>query len=269
MQIVEIESADDERVHDFTRLTDVELRVKREPTEGLFIAESARVVRRAIDAGYSPRAGLSQSRWVAGLSETLAPFDIEMYVADEHVLRAITGYRVHRGALVSMQRKALPSLDEVLADARHVLVLEDIVEPTNVGAIFRSAAALGVDAVLVSPTCADPLYRRAVKVSMGAVFTLPWTRIAPWPHALEKVRRHGLRILALSPGTDATDIAVIDAGDSWALLLGTEGDGLARATMTRSDDVVRIPMHHGVDSLNVAAASAVACFALLNRGNSL
>jgi tRNA G18 (ribose-2'-O)-methylase SpoU len=269
VRIVAIDSADDERVRDFTSLTDVDLRVRREPAEGLFIAESARVVQRAIAAGFVPRCGLSQQRWVDELRECLDPFDIDMYVGDEAMLRTITGYRVHRGALVSMQRKPLPALPDVLATAKHVLVLEDIVEPTNVGAIFRSAAALGIDAVLVTAECADPLYRRAVKVSMGGVFTVPWTRITPWPQALDDVRAEGFRVLALSPGTDATDIARVDPGDRWALLLGTEGDGLTPGTMTRSDDVVRIPMHRGVDSLNVAAASAVACFALLNRPDSL
>jgi tRNA G18 (ribose-2'-O)-methylase SpoU len=260
--LVPVESADDPRLHDFTGLTDVALRSVREPEEGLFLAEGEKVILRAVRAGYRPRAVLTARKWLDGLQGELADHDCPVYVADDDVLRAVTGYRVHRGALASMERRPLPSLDDVLVGARRVLVLEDLVDHTNVGAVFRNAAALGIDAVLVSPECADPLYRRSVKVSMGAVLAVPWTRALPWPDVVDDLRRRGFRTLAMSPDPSGVSLRDADLDPPVALLLGTEGEGLTAGALARCDVSVRIPMSAGIDSLNVAAASAVVLYAL-------
>ena len=261
--IVEVHDPADPRLRDFTDLTDVALRRVREPAEGLFLAEGSTVVHRAVAAGYAPRGFLLARRWLDGLADVLAAWpDVPVYVVDEEVLEAVTGYRVHRGALASMSRRPFPALDEVLDGARRLVVLEDLVDHTNVGAVFRSAAALGVDAVLVSPGCADPLYRRSVKVSMGAVFSVPWTTAAPWPGTLDRLRERGFATWALTPASDADDLRALAVPERVAVLLGTEGEGLTAAAASRCDRRVRIPMAHGVDSLNVAAASAVVCYAL-------
>ena len=260
--VVTVTDVADPRLGDFTGLTDVALRRVREPAEGLFLAEGEKVVLRALAAGYAPRAVLTEAKWLGGIEAALAGHDCTVYVADEDVLRAVTGYRVHRGALASMQRRPLPSLDDVLATAQRLVVLEDLVDHTNVGAVFRNAAALGIDAVLVSPECADPLYRRSVKVSMGAVFAVPWTRADPWPDALDRVRAQGFRTLAMSPDPRGTALPDADLAPPVAVVLGTEGDGLTPAAMARCTASVRIPMAAGVDSLNVAAASAVVFYAV-------
>lgn len=261
--IVNIESAGDPRVHEYVALTDVNLRSLREPADGLFIAEGEKVIRRALDAGFEPRSLLLGERWREPLADVVEAYpSLPVMVASDPVLETITGYRVHRGALASMSRNPLPHLDSVLASARRLLVLEDIVDHTNVGAAFRSAAALGIDGVLVTPRCADPLYRRSVRVSMGAVFSVPWTRIEPWPHGLATLRSHGITVLALTPDSEAVDIRSLAVPDRWALVLGTEGDGLRIPTMQNCDARVRIPMSAGIDSLNVAAAAAVAMYAL-------
>ncbi|HLS39487.1 MAG TPA: RNA methyltransferase [Ornithinicoccus sp.] len=258
---------DDERVRDYLRLTDVALRRVLEPREGLYLAESEKVIRRALAAGHRMRSVLMAPRWVTDLADLVdlaVGQGVPVYVASPAVIQEMTGFHLHRGALASMHRPALPEPEEVLAGARRVAVLEDIVDHTNVGAVFRSAAALGVDAVLVTPRCADPLYRRSVRVSMGTVFQVPWTRIPDWPASLERLREAGFTVAALALSEDAValDELAADPPERLALVLGTEGDGLSPRTVATSDVVVRIPMAAGVDSLNVAAASAVAFWAL-------
>lgn len=254
----------DDRLADYLALTDTALRKRLEPAGGLFVAEGEKVIRRAVAAGYQVRSLLLAERWLAPLEDLLAALDVPVYLATQPALEAVTGYVVHRGALASMQRKALPAPAELLAGADRVVVLEDIVDPTNVGAVFRSAAALGMDGVLLDPHCADPLYRRAVKVSMGAVLTLPYARFARWPSGLDLVRAAGLSVLALTPAAGAVDLDELDAGlmARCALLLGTEGAGLSPAALAAADLRVRIPMARGVDSLNIAAAAAVAFWAV-------
>ena len=264
---------DDPRLTDYVGLTDVALRTRVEPAGGLYIAESSTVLGRALRAGHRPRSVLLAPRWLPDLEAMLAdvPGDdaVPVYVAEEPVLEAITGFHVHRGALAAMHRPVLPTVADVLASARggagarRVAVLEDLVDHTNVGAAFRSAAALGVDAVLVTPRCADPLYRRSVRVSMGTVFQVPWTRIDPWPAGVATLREAGFvtASLALSDDSVSLDELVADPPHRLALVLGAEGDGLKPATVAASDLTVRIPMAGGVDSLNVAAAAAVAFWA--------
>ena len=282
--IIELTSADlsaDPRLDDYTRLKDVKLRSKIEPERGLYMAESANVIERAIRAGHRPRSFLMSARWLESLTPLIERAtgsgdgaDVPVFVAEEDVLEHMTGFHLHRGALAAMQRPLLPSLGELLATARdgaparRVVVLENLVDHTNVGAAFRSAAALGVDAVLVTPQCADPLYRRSVRVSMGTVFQVPWTRIERWP-AMDELHAQGFTVaaLALSDTSVALDefaasTACTGADSRVAVVLGTEGDGLSHRTITAADEVVRIPMAGGVDSLNVAAAAAVAFWAL-------
>ena len=269
MPIVRLEDPDDERAADYTRLTDVVLRSKHEPSKGLYIAESSTVIRRAIAAGHRPRSFLMAPRWLESLHDLLEKVgageggDIPVYVADEQILSELTGFHLHRGALAAMHRPALAPVSEVVASARRVAILEDIVDHTNVGAAFRSAAALGVDAVLVTPRCGDPLYRRSVRVSMGTVFQVPWTRIDPWPAGLEELRALGFTVAALALTEDAVtlDDVASNPPERLAWVLGTEGDGLTRGAVDAADMVVRIPMAGGVDSLNVAAAAAVAFWA--------
>lgn len=256
----------DERVKDYFRLTDVNLRRVLEPREGLYLAESEKVIRRAIEAGHRPRSFLMAARWLddlADIVERAGADGIPVYVADPAVIESMTGFHLHRGALASMHRPELLPWPELVADARRVLIIEDIVDHTNVGAIFRSAAAFGVDAVLVTPRSADPLYRRSVRVSMGTVFQVPWTRVDPWPAAIADLRESGWTTAALA--LDDTSISLDELAarmpDRLALVLGTEGDGLRPRTVAACDLVVRIPMSGGVDSLNVAAASAVALWA--------
>lgn len=262
--IVTIEDPTDERVRDYFSLTDVALRRTLEPASGLFIAESEKVIRRALAAGYAPRSYLMAERWLDDLADIVASADVPVYVASADVIRTMTGFHLHRGALASMHRVPLPPVTQVVQQARRVLICEDIVEHTNVGAIFRSAAALGMDAVLVTPRCADPLYRRAIRVSMGTVFQVPWTRIDPWPGAAGQLRAAGWTVasFALSADAVALDDLAADPPERLALVVGTEGDGLSPATLQASDLVVTIPMAGGVDSLNVAAATAVAAWAL-------
>jgi tRNA G18 (ribose-2'-O)-methylase SpoU len=267
MHIERVRHAASDAVADYARLTDVALRSVTEPERGLFIAESAKVIRRAIAAGCAPRSVLMEEKWLAALEQVLAPFDIPVHVADADELEEITGYRVHRGALAAFERPPLPDPGALLATARRVVVLEDIVDHTNVGAIFRAAAGLGADAVLVSARCADPLYRRSVRVSMGTVFQVPWTRLPEWNEArgiLHGASFH-LAALALSDGAVALDVFRAAEHPRVALLLGAEGDGLSRAALAAADSVVTIPMAGGVDSLNVAAASAVALWELRAR----
>ena len=255
----EITDPADPRLADYRDLRDVELRKHLEATHGLFLAEGEKVVRRAVEAGFTPRSFLMAPRWLDGLADVLARSQAPCYVVSEALAEEVTGFHVHRGALASLERRPLPSVESVLASARSVLVLEDIVDHTNVGAIFRNAAALGVDAVLVSPECADPLYRRSVRVSMGHVLQVPFAVLPqPWPDSLELVRGAGLRLLAMTPRPAAVPLRELRAPDRWAVLLGAEGPGLSDAALARADELVRIPMADGVDSLNVATAAAVA-----------
>lgn len=260
---------DDPAVADYTRLTDVALRSRHEPEKGLYIAESSTVIRRAVAAGHRPRSFLMAPRWLADLDEVMAAVgggehgDVPVYLAPEDVLERLTGFHLHRGALAAMHRPPLAPVSDVVREARRVAILEDVVDHTNVGAAFRSAAALGVDAVLVTPRCADPLYRRSVRVSMGTVFQVPWTRIDPWPDGVTHLRQAGFTVAALALSEDAVTIDDVAASppDRLAWVLGTEGDGLSRGAIEAADLVVRIPMAGGVDSLNVAAAAAVAFWA--------
>ncbi|GAA2261029.1 RNA methyltransferase [Streptomyces amakusaensis] len=262
--LITVEDPDDPRLSDYTGLTDVELRRRREPAEGLFIAEGEKVIRRARDAGYAMRSMLLSAKWIDTMRDVIDELPAPVYAVSPELAERVTGYHVHRGALASMQRKPLPTAAELLTSARRVAVMESVNDHTNIGAIFRSAAALGMDAVLLSPDCADPLYRRSVKVSMGAVFSVPYARLEGWPKGLETVREAGFRLLALTPDEKAT---VIDDArphrlDRVALMLGAEGEGLSTRALRAADEWVRIPMAHGVDSLNVGAAAAVAFYAV-------
>ncbi|KAB8162566.1 rRNA methyltransferase [Streptomyces sp. 3MP-14] len=264
-RLTAVEDPADPRLADYTSLTDVALRRRLEPAEGLFMAEGEKVIRRALDAGYPMRSMLLAPRWVEAMADLIARTEAPVHVVSPELAEAVTGYHVHRGALAAMGRRPLPDAADLLAGARRVVVLEAVNDHTNIGAVFRCAAALGMDAVLLSPDCADPLYRRSVKVSMGAVFALPYARLAGWPGGLNAVTGAGFRLLALTPDPAAVDLAdaVAEAGGArLALMLGAEGDGLTRRALAAADRWVRIPMAHGVDSLNVAAAAAVACYAL-------
>ena len=282
--IIPIEHGDDDRLADYTRLTDVALRRRLETERGLYMAESTKVIARAIEAGHAPRSFLMAPRHLAEMAPLITAATgcqgdpeggpVPVYVAEESVLESITGFHLHRGALAAMNRPALAPVSELLAaarggeGARRVAILEDLVDHTNVGAAFRSAAALGMDAVLVTPRCADPLYRRSVRVSMGTVFQVPWTRIDPWP-ALDDLHAAGFTVAAMALSEDSVSLddfaaspACAAQGSRVALVLGTEGDGLRARTVSACDAVVRIPMAGGVDSLNVAAAAAVAFWEL-------
>jgi len=264
--IVEITDPADPRLGDYRDLRDVQLRKSLETEHGLFLAEGEKVVRRAVEGGFTPRSFLMAPRWLEGLADVLATTDAPCYVLSEALAEEVTGFHVHRGALASLERRPLPSVDEVLAGARSVLVLEEIVDHTNVGAIFRSGAALGFDGVLLAPRCADPLYRRAIKVGMGAVFTMPWTRLPQWYDALPDLSARGFTTVALTLTPDATAIEDAVAGlDRVALVLGSEGHGLSARWEESADRRAIIPMREGIDSLNVAAASAVACYITARR----
>lgn len=258
-----ITDPDDERIADYRALTDVELRTRWEPPHGLFIAEGELVLRRALRAGYRPRSFLVDAKRVGQLAGAL-PDGAPVYAGTRDVLERATGFHVHRGVLASFHRKDLPAASEVLAGARRVVILEDVNNHTNLGAIFRGAAALGIDAVLLSPSCADPLYRRSVRVSMGEVFAIPYATVEPWPDALTRVRAAGFSVLAMTLAPDAVPLHRIEPAyrERPALLLGAEGPGLSRRAIEASDARVIIPMRRGVDSLNVAAASAVAFWEL-------
>ena len=255
----------------FARLTEAQLRNRLEPEKGVFIAESPKVIGRALDAGYEPVSLLMEPRHIDGQGRDIIARceGIPVYTASREILEGLTGYALTRGVLCAMRRPPLPSVEDVCANARRVAVLEGIVDSTNVGAIFRSAAALNIDAVLVTPTCGDPLYRRAVRVSMGTVFQVPWTRIgsepSEWPEpGLERLRKLGFQTAAMALSDDSVSIddPRLAVEEKLAIVLGTEGDGLAERTIAECDYTVRIPMAHQVDSLNVAAASAVAFWEL-------
>jgi tRNA G18 (ribose-2'-O)-methylase SpoU len=258
---VSITDPDDERIADYRALTDLELRSRWEPPNGLFIAEGELVLRRALRAGYRMRSVLVDEKRLRQVHDL---DDAPVYSASQAVLDTITGFHVHRGVLASFHRRPVPTADEVLATASRVAILEDVNNHTNIGAVFRGAAALGMDAVLLSPTCADPLYRRSVRVSMGEVFAVPYATLAPWPAGLDQVRQAGFTLLAMTPAPDALPIQRLTGPqrEKPAVILGAEGPGLTEAAIRASDQAVVIPMHAGVDSLNVAAAAAVAFWEL-------
>ena len=279
MRFIHLDSIDDERVAAYVNLTEIQLRNRLEPSKGLFIAESPKVIDRALAAGREPISLLVEESWIDGMSgmfdviEKRWSDDIPVYVASPEQLKRLTGYRLHRGALAAMKRWSLPSVEEVCRGARRVAVMENIVDHTNVGALMRS-----VDAVLVTPSCGDPLYRRAARVSMGTVFQVPWTRIGGddkhyWPFTgMRELHDLGFTTVAMALEDDSISLAELvrrlnnaetesDHIDKLALIFGTEGDGLSHHTISRADLTVKIPMSHGVDSLNVAASSAVAFYA--------
>ena len=265
-RLTEVTDPGDPRLADYRDLRDVELRKHLEAENGLFHAEGEKVVRRAVEAGFPPRSFLMAPRWLDGLADVLERSDAPCYVMDEALAEEVTGFHVHRGALASLERTPLPSVADVLEGARTVVVLEDVVDHTNVGAVFRSAAALGVDAVLLSPRCADPLYRRSVKVAMGAVFSVPYARMTQWYDGLAELSAAGFTTVALTPAADAEEIEDAVRGlPKVALLMGSEGPGLSRRWMESADRRAVIPMAAGIDSLNVAAATAVACYVTSRR----
>ena len=264
--LTEVLDPGDPRLTDYRDLRDVELRKHLEAEHGLFLAEGEKVVRRAVEAGFRPRSFLMAPRWLDGLADVLGASDAPCYVVTEELAEEVTGFHVHRGALASLERRPLPPVGDVVAGARTVAVLEDVVDHTNVGAAFRSCAALGVDAVLLSPRCADPLYRRSIKVAMGAVFTVPYARLEDWYDAPAALSRAGFTTVALTPAPDAVEIEQAVAGlDRVALLFGSEGPGLSERWIRAADVRAVIPMGAGIDSLNVAAATAVACYVTARR----
>jgi tRNA G18 (ribose-2'-O)-methylase SpoU len=238
-----------------------------EPDEGIFIAESPKVIRRALADGYEPLSMLCEKKYITGQAEDIisACGDITVYTAPSEVLSQLTGFKLTQGALCAMKRRKLPSPEEILKSARRIAVLEDIMNQTNVGAIFRSAAALGIDAVVLTPSCSDPLYRRSIRVSMGTVFQIPWTFLdCGSPDYVKKLGDMGFTTAAMALRDDTLPIGdeSLKKAEKLAVILGTEGDGLAAKTIADCDYTVKIPMSHGVDSLNVAAASAVAFYQL-------
>ena len=276
MSIIHLDNLDDPRLAAYSGMTDAQLRDCPDAAHGLFIAESAKVIERALAAGVKPCSLFMEEKWLdqtMPLVDRLLAVDsaFPVLVATREQFRALTGYEVTRGALAAFERPALPSVEDLLAGARRVAVLEDIVNYTNIGAIFRSAAALGVDAVLITPSCHDPLYRRAARVSMGTVFQVPWTRIGSvrdWAvEGVPLLHDVGFKTAALALSDDALPLhdARLQACEKLALVLGTEGDGLSASTIARCDYTVKIPMEEGVDSLNVAAASAVAFWELRTK----
>jgi len=251
----------------YARLTENQLRCRENPAEALFIAESPKVIHRALDAGYVPVSLLLESRQIEGEARQVITRcgDIPVYTSTLDILKQLTGFPLTRGVLCAMRRKPLPGVAHVCAGAKRIAVLEDVVNPTNVGAIFRSAAALGMDAVLLTPNCSDPLYRRAIRVSMGNVFLVPWTYMSGnWTQTLHELGFQ-TAAMALEDHSIGIDDPRLSEADKLAVVLGTEGDGLAEKTIADCNFTVKIPMSHGVDSLNVAAASAVAFWSLGRR----
>lgn len=266
MNIIEISSLSEAGVEMFASLTEAQLRNRLDPENAVFIAESPKVINVALDAGYEPVAMLCERRHITGdAAEIIACCgDIPVYTGERTLLASLTGYTLTRGVLCAMRRPTPPSIGDICRDARRIVVIDGVVDTTNIGAIFRSAAALGIDAVLLTPTSCDPLNRRAVRVSMGSVFLVPWTWIDTPLTALSAL---GFRTvaMALTDRSIPLDDPRLKAEPRLAIIMGTEGDGLARETIERADYTVRIPMSHSVDSLNVAAAAAVAFWELRSR----
>ncbi len=265
--IIPITDLLDPRLDIYARRTEVQLLNREHPEQGLFIAESPKVIQRALDAGYVPVSILVEDRHVETQARDIIARcgEIPVYTAPLAVLTQLTGFQLTRGLLCAMRRPALPSVRELCAGARRIAILENVMNPTNVGAIIRSAAALNMDAVLLTPDCSDPLYRRAIRVSMGTVFQVPWTFCSGWPRpAMDELRDLGFRTAAMALRPDSLSLRDprLQQAEKLAILLGAEGDGLAADTIAQCDYTVMIPMTHGVDSLNVAAASAVAFWQL-------
>lgn len=258
----------------YARLTENQLINRHEPEKGLFIAESPKVIERALDAGYEPVSLLLERKHLDGQAKDIIARckEIPVYTSDFEILTQLTGFQLTRGALCAMRRPPLPSVEEVCAGTRRIAILENVMNPTNIGAIFRSAAAFNMDAVLLTPACSNPLYRRSIRVSMGTVFQIPWTYLGNqtdgWPHSgIRKLRNMGFKMaaMALCDNSVSIDDPCLQKEEKLAVILGTEGDGLSDNTIADCDYTVRIPMSHGVDSLNVAAASAVAFWQLGNQ----
>ncbi|MFD0705038.1 TrmH family RNA methyltransferase [Alloscardovia venturai] len=286
MHIIRVNSLDDPRLNAYINLTEIQLRNKLEPEQGIFIAESPKVIDRALAAGKEPLSFLVEEQWLTGMQKEFDFVDqhwsvnIPVFVASEELLKKLTGYRLHRGAMCAMKRWELPSVAQLCKNAKRVAVMENIVDFTNVGALMRSAAALGIDAVLATPSCLDPLYRRAVRVSMGTVFQVPWTRIGGtnrknWPNpSINELKKLGFTTVAMALTDNSISMMELIRRihcpdddphhiDKVALIFGTEGDGLSKRTLASTDLTVKIPMSHNVDSLNVAASSAVAFYATM------
>ena len=272
--IIEITDFNAPELDIYARLTENQLLNRHEPEKGIFIAESPKVIERALNSGCKPISILMEKKHIETQGKDILERcgDIPVYTAEFDILTQLTGFKLTRGMLCAMKRPILPSIEDVCKDKKRIVVLENVMNPTNVGAIFRSAAALGMDAVLVTPTCCDPLTRRAVRVSMGTVFNVPWTRIGEnpedWPHpGVERLQALGFKTAAMALSDDSVTIEdpQLMAEEKLAIVLGTEGDGLSAATVAGCDYTVRIPMAHHVDSLNVAAASAVAFWQLRTR----
>lgn len=269
MNIVQLESVEAPELDVFRNLTDVALRSRSEPAAGVYMAESAKVIRRALQAGHEPISVIMEAKWFEALRDDLAAHpEVTVYLGSQEVLEALTGFHVHRGAIAAFRRPKLPPMRELIANARRIVVLDEIVDHTNVGAAFRAVAGLGADVVLISERCADPLYRRSVRVSMGTVLQVPWTRMPDWPEAKTIFDEAGVHIAALALSENAVDLRefAANAPERLALVLGSEGHGLGSAALAAADTIVTMPMSHGVDSLNVAAACAVAVWAVCAPG---
>jgi tRNA G18 (ribose-2'-O)-methylase SpoU len=265
--VLRIDSLSDPRLGDYAHLTDVALKKARGTEHGLYLAESLLVFERALRAGHAPRSVLALGTSTEEAQVALAEYDfadIPIFTGPGELLAELTGYVLHRGLIASMHRPALSNPAELIRNARRIVVLENVVDPTNVGAIFRSAGAIGADAILVTPRCSDPFYRRAIRVSMGTVLQVPWTRVGEWPETRELLVEAGFHVAALALTPDAVSLRDFQARlpEKLALVLGAEGEGLTPEAIAASDTVVQIPMKHGIDSLNVAAASAVAMWAV-------
>ncbi|MET4782699.1 RNA methyltransferase [Glaciihabitans sp. UYNi722] len=261
MSVIEIADLTDPRLADYSHQTDVALRKARGTEHGLYIAESALVLERALRAGHVPRSVLALGNTVDN-ARTLVGDEVPIFSGPGELLEELTGYILHRGLIAAMHRPALPAPEELLRDARRVVILENVADPTNVGAIFRSVGAIGADAVLVTPRCSDPFYRRAIRVSMGTVLQVPWTRLGDWTSTRELLTASGFHIAAMALTPDAVSLRDFAAPEKLALVLGAEGEGLTDEALEAADTILQIPMAHGIDSLNVAAASAVAMWAL-------
>ncbi len=260
MVIIDVESIEDPRIAQYNGLTDMQMRMVTEPAAGIFLAEGEKVIRRALAAGLEMVSALMEAKWLPPLKPHM-PADVPVFLAPTPLLEGITGFRLHRGALAVFARPKPQAPEQVLEGADTVVLLEDLVDHTNVGAVFRSAAGLGIDAVLVTARCADPWYRRSVKTSMGAVFTLPWATVADAGTAMSLARRCGVSTIALDPAA-TTSMREWRREGPTMLLMGTEGPGLSESAKAGTDQTLSIPMARGTDSLNVAMAAAIACYVL-------
>jgi tRNA G18 (ribose-2'-O)-methylase SpoU len=259
---VPLSDPEDERVADYRHLTDAGWRRRMEGERGLFVAEGVMVIREVVRRGHRVRSVLLARNRHPALAAELEPLEAPVYLAEPAVMDAVAGFHVHRGALAAVERPPLADPGDLVASARMVAILEDVNDHENLGAVFRNAAGLGVDAVLLSPGCCDPLYRRSVRVSMGHVLSVPWARLEPWPEALDGLRRAGFSLLALTPDPAAEPLPRVPPGPRLAVLLGSEGPGLSTAALAAADRHLRIPLRAGIDSLNLASAAAIAFHAL-------